>query len=313
MKEPRKNELLRKRKILSFFGIRLYFSLSPGPLIAIFLQVISTLPQLLLIFSLDLQLLFLSLLSFSTVNLIVHILLYLLDPGFYEEETPPDSMNAKAKDCSMNEPIGRLFMEQNYCGACLLDQPIRCRHCSHCQKCVLTFDHHCFFLGNCIGEKNRPIFFTYITMKSCEAAVFLIFAWKIRSAYLSLSWPIFCVSICSLAILAIAFLNLTYLIGFHLFLMFNNLTTWEFFSWNKISYLKEFKYAEGSPFSTSVGSNLKKYWFPNGQKHFLWKPYRFLPKEQTSLIYIGDKLENSRESSMNSGQTLDSTMRNIQL
>jgi len=46
------------------------------------------------------------------------------------------------------------------------------------------------------------------------------------------------------------------LIGFHFYLASKNLTTWEFLSWTKISYLKGLDKRMGSPFSNGVCSNL---------------------------------------------------------
>lgn len=39
------------------------------------------------------------------------------------------------------------------------------KHCYDCKLCVATFDHHCIWLDNCIGEKNRPVFFVYIVVQ----------------------------------------------------------------------------------------------------------------------------------------------------
>jgi hypothetical protein len=54
---------------------------------------------------------------------------------------------------------------QNYCTLCKVIQPLISKHCRVCDKCVATFDHHCVWLGNCIGEKNRPFFFVYLLVQ----------------------------------------------------------------------------------------------------------------------------------------------------
>ncbi|THU58476.1 hypothetical protein C4D60_Mb03t14680 [Musa balbisiana] len=41
------------------------------------------------------------------------------------------------------------------CSYCHIIQPPRSKHCHDCDKCVLQFDHHCAWLGTCIGKRNH--------------------------------------------------------------------------------------------------------------------------------------------------------------
>lgn len=45
---------------------------------------------------------------------------------------------------------------------CQVFKPERTHHCSTCKRCVLVMDHHCPWLSNCVGFKNRKTFMLLI-------------------------------------------------------------------------------------------------------------------------------------------------------
>ena len=45
------------------------------------------------------------------------------------------------------------------CEKCHLPKPERTHHCSRCGLCYFRFDHHCPWIGNCVGMKNFKGFF----------------------------------------------------------------------------------------------------------------------------------------------------------
>ncbi|KAK6903917.1 hypothetical protein I203_107428 [Kwoniella mangroviensis CBS 8507] len=52
--------------------------------------------------------------------------------------------------------------ETRWCKKCNGWKPDRCHHCRHCEQCVLKMDHHCPWVGTCVGYHNYKPFFLFI-------------------------------------------------------------------------------------------------------------------------------------------------------
>lgn len=52
------------------------------------------------------------------------------------------------------------------CDTCLIVRPPRSFHCAKCDVCIEVHDHHCPWVGGCIGMRNHKKFVTFLFMTS---------------------------------------------------------------------------------------------------------------------------------------------------
>ena len=45
-------------------------------------------------------------------------------------------------------------------------QPYRSRHCKLCKTCITKFDHHCWWIGGCVGELNHFQFWIFTFLQT---------------------------------------------------------------------------------------------------------------------------------------------------
>ncbi|KAL0057793.1 hypothetical protein AAF712_015551 [Marasmius tenuissimus] len=55
----------------------------------------------------------------------------------------------------------QLLPEHRYCSKDLFIKPHRAHHCRACGTCVLKYDHHCPWIGQCVGARNHKFFLNF--------------------------------------------------------------------------------------------------------------------------------------------------------
>ena len=94
------------------------------------------------------------------------------DPGIMPRQRKDYYYNTNKP--SLKYVINGHILTLNYCYSCSSFRPPRTSHCSLCDNCVQRFDHHCQWLGTCIGKRNYKYFY-FLTSSLNISALFQIF------------------------------------------------------------------------------------------------------------------------------------------
>ena len=181
------------------------------------------------------------------------------------------------------------------CDTCFLIRPLRSNHCNSCNNCVYRFDHHCPWIGTCVGSRNYPIFFFFLIILNLSqifTIVVCIIHISLKAKENTDKKESIAQSIFSLYIIIYIFITMiftTELLIFHIRLVKNNITTKE-----ELKFY--FKNPFGNPFQRDISKNFKNVLFPK--------------KAKMSLIdifnYNKEMYENQQKYSKRKSQRVDS-------
>lgn len=76
------------------------------------------------------------------------------------KDAPVKNSSDKTKEYKIVQ--NGFFIKYKFCNTCFIIRPIQSHHCYDCNNCVEKFDHHCPWLGSCVGLRNYKYFFWFL-------------------------------------------------------------------------------------------------------------------------------------------------------
>lgn len=177
----------------------------------------------------------------------------LRDPGFIPRKPYDEAANLN-RAMTRDYHINGYTVTVKWCTSCNHYRPPRCSHCAVCDNCVEKFDHHCPWVGTCIGRRNYRYFLLFIF--STTLLDLWVFGWSWASIILylqdndssfgqALRNRIACIVLISYTFLMVWFIG--GLSGFHVYLSSCNQTTYEHFR-HRFS-------GQGNPYNVGCAKN----------------------------------------------------------
>lgn len=101
----------------------------------------------------------------------------------YAKPRPGDRSDYYTKVWLVNQRSAPYMFSFTFCKTCQIWQPPRTNHCPICRTCVLVLDHHCHWLGTCLGVRNYHVFYWYlfhlVFLCFTEIVYSAVFMWRV--------------------------------------------------------------------------------------------------------------------------------------
>uniref|UniRef100_A0A8C2YB03 Palmitoyltransferase n=1 Tax=Coturnix japonica TaxID=93934 RepID=A0A8C2YB03_COTJA len=108
-------------------------------------------------------------------HLVVHLTAVSIDPA-----------DAKVREKNYLGPLATFnrnqhahVIENHHCHVCDVNVSAKSKHCGTCNKCVHGFDHHCKWLNNCVGKRNYWFFLNSVVSAILGLGLLLLVAFYV--------------------------------------------------------------------------------------------------------------------------------------
>ena len=238
------------------------------------------------------------------------------DPGIMIRNISSDIVDTNNIEKKKKIKIRQLGYVNNYkiCDTCKLIRPLRSTHCNVCNNCVLRFDHHCPWIGTCVGNQNYPYFFIYLFLLNLSQILNAIFCiiliiLKLKNNSIGEIQVRFQKSIMFIYIFIYVCITMIFsfeLLIFHIRLILNNTTT-------KEELKKLFKNPFGKLYKREKLLNFKNILFPKIAKMSLIEILKYNQKMLDHQLKYQNKKNNNEEESKDTSLPYDQISFNINI